>query len=267
VTNEDETEIAKLFAARFIERRDVCAIQSPRSGAYAPYRIGFQTKYEDRPLMQFNLERLREHVRGDKTFGHYLLKPETSTCRMFCFDIDFNEKSSYYPNGPEHPVEIINPREIWSGPTTLAKRDLALQLFAMARGLAVRTWKTCGIQVIVSYSGNKGAHVIGCLEAGTPAKEARELAQTVLDSCGVFEPLKGHHFWKHSIGYPSLEIEVFPKQDEVSADGFGNLLRLPLGINRKSGKPGFFVRMDTELGDFKIDDPLTVLTKGSIRDR
>lgn len=257
-------EIAKLIASNFIERRDAKAIQT-NTGGYQPHRVGPQPRYEERPLAPFDLASLVAHVEGKQTFGHYLVSPEGNTCRMFVFDIDFNQNSIYFPDGPDNPSLTIDPRDIWKGPTNQAKKDLALQLFAMGRGLAKQTQKLLGIKVIVSYSGNKGMHVIGCLPPRTPSTEARKMAVMVLESLKCFEPLKGNNFWKHTLGFPSLDLEVFPKQDEVRPDGFGNLVRLPLGINRKSSKASFFLRMNVPFGEFKIDDPLEVLQNGSLR--
>ena len=263
-TPEETKEIAKLIAGRFIERRDVKAIQT-RAGAYMPHRVGPQKDYNERPLVPVTLDALVEHVEGRQSYGHYLVAP-TNTCRMFAFDIDLNKSAVWHPNGPDELGIVINPREVWSGPTTPAKRDLALALRYMAQGLAIRTKKIVGCQVIVTYSGNKGMHVIGCLDPGTPAIEARDMAVLVLDSFqGSFEPFKGKNFWHHAVGYKMLDIEVFPKQEEISADGFGNLMRLPLGVNFKSGRPAAFLRLDVPEDKFAFDDPLTVLREGSLR--
>lgn len=256
-------EIAKLLAGNFIERRDVKAIQL-QNGDYQPHRVGPQPGYSERPLAPFDLASLTDHVDDRHTYGHYMVKPETNTARCFVFDIDLNQKSPYHDPDLHLDAEI-NPREIWSGPTTTCKRDLALQLFAIAQGLAIRSERLGVPKVIVSYSGNKGLHVIGVLGPGTPAVECRELALQILESCQCFEPLRGNNFFKHSTGYPSLDIEVYPKQDKVELTGFGNLVRLPLGINRKSGRKSFFLRMDTKFGEFVIDDPLETLERGSLR--
>lgn len=252
----DPQAIAKLLAGNLIERRDVKAVQTAK-GDYMPQRSGTF-------LVPFDLKSLTDHVNGKQTYGHYLVKPETQTCRIFVFDLDLNKESSYHD--PETNLDAqINPREVWASSTTQVKRDLALQLFALAHGLALRTHGLLHIKTLVSYSGNKGLHVIGCLGPGTAASEARTAANTVLASCQCFEPTRGNNFWKHQTGYPSIEIEVFPKQDSVQADGFGNLVRLPMGINRKSNKESFFLRQDCEFGKFIIDDPVEALEKGSIR--
>jgi hypothetical protein len=259
------SNIAKLLAGNFIERRDAKAIQSD-TGAYQPHRSGPQPRYADRPLAPFDLPSLVAHVEGTQTFGHFLIKPDTQTARCFVFDIDLNESSTYHD--PELNLDAeINPREEWMKDTT-CKRDLALQLFAMADGLAKRTVELVGCKVMVAYSGNKGLHVLGCTGPGTPAAECRGLAMMVLDSLKCFEPLKGKNFYKHQTGYPSLEVEIYPKQEEVRADGFGNLIRLPLGINRKNpnkNNKGFFLRMDVPFGKFAIDDPVETLERGSLR--
>lgn len=264
---EESKELAGLLASRFIERRDVKAIQSP-NGAYYLHRVGPQKEYNDRPTVPFDFASLVAHVEGRETFGHYLVSHE-GTCRMFCFDIDFTKESVYYPDGPDNPSTTINPREVWSGPTTRTKLDLALQIKSLAQGLAKRTAKLvdpADSKVMVAYSGNKGMHVICTMPPGTPADDARATAVYVLETFAAFVPTKGKNFFRHDGGYHSLEIEVFPKQDEVNSDGYGNLVRLPLGINRKSGKPGFFLRVDDPLDKFQVDDPFLVLKEGSFRE-
>ena len=260
----NERQIAKLLASNFIERRDVKAIQMP-NGDYFPHRIGPQKEWKERPLVPFDLASLVAHVDGTQTFGHYLVKPEGETARCFVFDIDFIKEDSPYHDPDLNLDATINPREVWSGPTTTCKKDLALQLTAMADGLAVRTHRLLSCKTMVAYSGNKGMHVIACFDPGTSASTVRAAAQTILETAGCFEPAKGNNFWKHSTGYPSLEIEVFPKQDAVKEGSYGNLVRLPLGINLKSGKPGWFLKVDADYGKFVKDDPLTVLEHGSVR--
>lgn len=261
VTNSPE--IAKLLAGNFIERRDAKAIQIA-NGDYQPHRVGSEPLLEDRRLEPFDLTSLIEHVEGKQTYGHYLINPDTQTARCFVFDIDLNKSSPYHDPDLDLDAEI-NPREVWYGPTTTCKRDLAVQLTAMAHGLACRTYRMLGCKTIVSYSGNKGMHVIGCFDPGTSAAVVRAAAHAVLETAGCFVPTNGENFWKHATGYPSLDIEIFPKQDEVKPGSFGNLVRLPLGINRRSGKESWFVKITRDPTVFTKDDPLEVLTNGSVR--
>lgn len=260
----DPTEIAKAIASRFIERRDAKAIQS-RSGAYAPVREDMRDT--DSPLIEWRLSDIVDHLEGRKTYGHYVVSLD-GTCRTFVFDIDLRSKAH-----DDSPImfrgEVIDPREVWAGPSTEAKHNLALQLRVIAEGLARRTKKILGVDVMVSYSGSKGMHVYACLDPGTPAADARSAAHTVIDSLdGVIIPDRGKNFFRHSDDdkFQPISIELFPKQDDVSAEGFGNLIRLPLGVNQKSGKPGFFLDMNTQQDEFKIEDPMVALENGSIRD-
>ena len=46
--------------------------------------------------------------------------------------------------------------------------------------------------------------------------------------------------------------------------GFGNLMRLPLGVNSKTGREAYFIPLEAEaLGH--MDDPIATLTSGTIR--
>ena len=162
--------------------------------------------------------------------------------------------------------EEIDPREVWAGPDSPAKRSLALQLRVMTESLARRCDRVLGVKVMATYSGCKGMHVYACLDRGTQASEARDAADMVLDSFdGLIVPDHGKNFFKHAEAFTALSIERFPKQTEVSAGGFGNLVRLPLGVNKKSGKRGFFLDLNTPQDKFLLDDPLKALQEGSIR--
>lgn len=257
-------EIGKLIAGRFIERREVKAVQS-KSGAYHP---------EHEP---FTLTDLVAHVEGRRTFGHYVVSAD-NTCRMLCFDIDLKEGRRLEPPMPDPNPAIfyregyadqkeIWPRQEWTTPTDKAiKKDLAIQMRVLAQGFATRMKELLGVMVAVAYSGSKGMHVYGMFDPLTPAHEAREGASMVLDSLQDFELERGKNFYRHVRAFAALSIEVFPKQDEVRANGgLGNLIRLPLGINQKSGRPGWFINLDTPLDQFTQDDPLLVLQEGSLR--
>jgi hypothetical protein len=264
--NQPETniELAKLIAGKLIERRDVKAVQN-QHGSYAPHRVDMRDT--DSETIGFKLSDIVDHIEGRQTYGHYVVSPP-GTCRALVFDLDLREKAN--PARNEAPIlykgDEIDPREIWAGPTSPCKADLALQLRVTAEGIARRCQKVIGTQVMVTYSGSKGMHVYVCLDPGTPAVEARGLAALVIESfAGLIVPDTGSNFFKHAEKMQAISIELFPKQDEVSEGGFGNLVRLPLGINKKSGKAGFFLDMSTPQTEFKIDDPMAALTQGSLR--
>jgi hypothetical protein len=51
-------------------------------------------------------------------------------------------------------------------------------------------------------------------------------------------------------------IEVFPKQDEISANEFGNAIRAPLGVHRGAGKRYWFYS-----ADYTLDDQIEYLSR------
>jgi hypothetical protein len=46
--------------------------------------------------------------------------------------------------------------------------------------------------------------------------------------------------------------EIFPKQVKVDEDGFGNLVKLPLGVHRKTGKRSYF--LDSNFNEIKSQE-------------
>jgi len=74
--------------------------------------------------------------------------------------------------------------------------------------------------------GGKGAHVWLFLEEWTEAKKVREVLHGLIRAAGI----------KHT-----KEIEVFPKQDVLGADGLGNLIALPFqGPAMAEGRSMFY---------------------------
>lgn len=72
-------------------------------------------------------------------------------------------------------------------------------------------------------SGSKGVHVWLFLSEPLPARQVRAWVES------FFLP-----YWRAV--QPATPIEVFPKQDAVELGGYGNLVKLPLGVHAVSGK-------------------------------
>jgi hypothetical protein len=231
-------DLAKKLGYRFIERRDVKAVQRPHGG-YEPDRSPWK------------LQDLIDHIEGTRTLGHYMLSPD-SRCRLFAYDIDLvkgikNEDGTEWLPIQWEGSDPFFPREAFLTDSP-QRPTLIAQLNALAEGLARRVHKL-GIPVEVAYSGSKGVHVYG-FTGSIDAGEARAVALAVLESFGVFEPARGQHFWKHADGYEAIEIEVFPKQDSLDGKDLGNLMRLPLGIHQKTKQPGYFLSTVPPLDEF-----------------
>lgn len=96
--------------------------------------------------------------------------------------------------------------------------------------------------IIIEESGGKGFHLL-VISDPLPAAKMRQVLQAIVDKADL-ETKTG------------LQIEVLPKQDEIAPDGFGTVLKLPLGRHAKSGRWSMFV--DEK---FHKTPPLNVLTK------
>lgn len=241
-----QDDVARALASRFICRRDAKAVQH-RNGSYAPVRDA------EGNLSPWTAGDLRKHLVGDATYGHYLVS-KNNTAKLFAFDIDLDKESI---------GNNWSPRDVWSGPESEQKRCYRKQLRALSEGLAWRAKRLIGIDMAVAYSGSKGVHVYGF----TGEMDAAEVRQVALEFLGtfVFRQVNGSNFWKHDYAYPDLTIEVFPKQASISGDGFGNLMRLPLGRNAKGGQ-SFFIDSTAPIDQMLPMDPLEALLKGTLAD-
>ena len=261
----DERELVRLLGTRFIERKDVKALQSP-DGGWRPVKCNECLQLERSsgdsvycPHMPYTMQDFRNHLSGATTLGHYLVDPTTQHTKLFAFDIDLM-KPKVTPQGevvfqpyyggnedeawPPSDATPFNPREAWLTPGHPAMEEMTMSLKAVAEGLARKIDSVLGIPVAILDSGGKGLHVYG-FTGSVPASAAQELANSILEA-GPWERSKGNAFWRHYAAdkhgtYQYLEIEVFPKQTELEPGGYGNLMKLPLGVNRKTGRKSTFI--------------------------
>lgn len=273
-------ELAKLIAKRFIQRRDIKAVQFS-NGAYSPDR---ELKHLD-PYGPhgFKLSHLIDHLEKRHTYGHYLLDSD-SNCRLFCLDIDM-EKEGFYIDLPPYNVmgEDItekefqklyqpipcNPREMWADRRNAAARNwLKFQMKMLGMKLAGVIRNELNLDCAVAYSGSKGIHVYG-FTGMLPAIEVRAAAMLVMEILdSEFKLHRGESIFKHRNpdpyhGYQNFSIEVYPKQESLENKDLGNLLRLPLGRNQKSSDPTFFLDLTTPVADFvPHKDPIALLETG-----
>ena len=244
-------DVATLLAKKFIQRRDVKAVQMP-NGEYHPHTANGRWDGERLP---WKMRDIHQHLSREVTYGHYLLDRE-SNCKLFAFDIDLvNAKEpGYLPFkvNTEDPnniwwddFRVCEPRVAWQDRRHPGRVFMKYQFRLMAEKLAAMANKEMGLPVAVAYSGWKGVHVY-CFTGSIPASDARDGAQLVLDSLGEFILVEGNNKFKHQDsdpkdGFPNLTIEVFPKQRSLDGKDLGNLMRLPLGRNVKTTDPTFFV--------------------------
>lgn len=268
-------ELADLLARRFIQRRDVKAIQ--KNEAYIPHTTNGKTSGDYLPWTRADLD---AHIAGEASFGHYLLDQD-GQCKLFAFDIDLmkwdeqrstRSQPTWVPieedgsNGSAEP-KPLQPREAWKHPKAPPelRRFLTAQLRGMSDMLASIIVDTLDIPVAVAYSGNKGLHVYGFTGAA-PAHDVRGAAMEILKYAGCFEALRGNNFFRHEsddprTGYGCIEIEVFPKQSEVTS--LGNLMRLPLGIHNASKRPAYFIDLNSHVDQLVEADPVAAMEGGN----
>lgn len=248
---QDEVEIA--IGKRFLSRRDVKAVQFP-DGHYEPNRT------------KWTMDDFRRHVAGDVSLGHYMVGQDGMT-KLFAFDLDLINKPGYYISFDENildPVEA-NPREGWTTPNHPGIPFWTLQLRCQAEALGMKVMALgAADHVAISYSGGKGLHVYCFFNEPQPAADARKLSVEVLKAVNrhdfrpAYRPVRGDNFWQSTADKaPNIEIELFPKQDAVQ--DLGNLMRLPLGINRKTGQKSYFLDCRFPYTELHMMDPLEAL--------
>lgn len=231
------------MAKMFIARPNVRAVQMS-NGEYITDRQG-----KEGPYRPFDRASLVAHLEGNATYGHYLIEPETNDCKLFAFDIDFEQKG-YLPvafdddGTPSKESVECNPRQLWRHRDFSGRDFMKGQLMHVAGLLASKAHRELELPVAVAYSGFKGVHVY-CFTGRVSAAAARQGAQLVLELAGA-EHLKGKNFFAlpdGDIHLDNISIETYPKQDNLDGGKtFGNLMRLPLGVNRKAPKdPTFFI--------------------------
>jgi hypothetical protein len=164
---------------------------------------------------------VEDHLGGRKTYGIYLLKSD-NTIRAAVIDADLKkERRGKRPTADDR---------------ALVKRE-GHYLFSRIGALA----KKAGLKPLVEFSGGKGFHFWFLFDA--PVDPG--LARKALD--GITRSVSGD--------LSAFNLEVFPKQDQLAGKGFGNLVKLPLGIHRLTGKRSRFI----ECADRSVDGQLAFL--------
>ncbi len=150
------------------------------------------------------------HLEGRETLGIYLLDHDSRT-RVLCLDIDVDK--GLVPS-------------FLDGSRTA---ELEESLRSVVHGLRER-FAAAGWPLYPEKSGQKGYHLWGFLADPVPARHVRSVAQAVLPN--VVVPAGVH-------------VDVFPAQDRVQGKGFGNLVKLPLGIHQATGGRSLFLIPET----------------------
>lgn len=154
------------------------------------------------------IQDIEDHFKGHKTYGIYLLK-SNGFVRTALLDVDLRK-----------PFRGLN---LKSDQKNQIKREFHYTVERLEE-LSGRI----GLQPLIEFSGGKGYHFWYFFQTALEPKKVRSVLE------GIKQRIAGD--------LSVFSIEVFPKQDHLSGKGFGNLVKLPMGIHRLSGKRSYFVR-------------------------
>lgn len=141
-------------------------------------------------------EDIQRHLNGEWSIGTYCIDPATQSVRNIVFDLD-----------------VLDDR---------AADTLSRLVEDMVQGVS----STGFCALLREFSGNKGTHVWLFLAEPAPAEKVRRWVAA--DFMPKWQEVAEHNGWPTA-------LEVFPKQDTVPNDGYGNLVKLPFGVHRVSG--------------------------------
>lgn len=150
---------------------------------------------------------LDEHLGGRKTYGIYLMQTD-GRIQTAVIDADLKKE--------------LRGRVLDKHDRERIRRE-AIHMIARIKELS----RAAGAVPLVEFSGGKGYHFwyfFKEAEACAPVRTAfLALVRQVTPDLTAFN------------------LEVFPKQDHPGGKGFGNLVKLPLGLHRATGKRSFFM--------------------------
>ncbi len=167
-------------------------------------------------------EDLRKHVSGEETLGIYLIN-EDGFVNLGVIDIDIDNKAL---------LEYAK------------QKDRIAELHRSVQSDVERIFSVCqslGVHTVVEDSGYKGRHLWFFFSTPIRPKLARMFLKLICQRAG--QPS------------PAIHWEVFPNCDKLREKAFGPLVKLPLGVHKRSNRRCFFLDARGE----KINDQAAVL--------
>lgn len=138
---------------------------------------------------RFTEVQLSEHCAGTRTYGLCPIAPGESSTRVACLDLDSHKGETPF-------AKMVETANIIAGSLILSGQEP--HLFTSSGG--------AGIHIYLTWADPQSAYNV------------RELLKYVLETCGLKSGTKG---------VAKNEVEIFPKQNEVPADGKGSMFILP----------------------------------------
>lgn len=166
---------------------------------------------------------VKDHLRGSRTYGIYLLQKD-SRVRLAVIDADLAAKFR-------------------SGTLRAQDRDTLRREKGYLLDRLPEIAQKSSMETLVEFSGGKGFHFWFFFHEPIPAATARSVLQKLVRR---IEP-----------DLSCFTLEVFPKQDQLAGKGLGNLVKLPLGVHRATGKRSFFIH----IADRSVESQLACLER------
>ena len=152
---------------------------------------------------------LEDHFKGIKTYGFYLMDTDaTVRCAVIDADLVPDLRQCTGKALAKAGVNIRKDRAYMVSRITDAAQDM-------------------GLFPVIEFSGAKGYHFWFFMDKPVKAGRIRQILTAVCDNLAP--------------DLSCFSLEVFPKQDHLSGKGLGNLVKLPLGIHRQTGKRSSFI--------------------------
>lgn len=170
-----------------------------------------------------NAEDIEDHFRGKRTYGIYLVRDD-NTVKAAAIDADLKSTFRNKKLKPDEKRQIVREKQ-----------------YMITRIKHVS--ESAGLFPLVEFSGGKGLHFWYFFDPPAQASQVRSVLNRI-------EKLV-------SPDLSAFTLEVFPKQDRLSGKGFGNLVKLPLGVHRLTGKKSTFI----EAGGLTLEHQLELLKK------
>lgn len=182
-----------------------------RENVYARQWVGPGGETGYAPVREpFTVQVARNHLLGSVTVGIYPLRLD-DTVTFFAFDVDITRRALARARG-----SVAEARRLKELVGREARRVQA-ELDAL------------GVPALLEDSGYKGRHLWVFLEHPEAATVVRSFGELFVRACA---PTPGE-----------IAVEFFPKQGRAEG-GVGNLIKLPLGIHRRTGRRSRLLRPD-----------------------
>ncbi len=155
---------------------------------------------------------VRRHLFGDLTVGVYPIRLD-GTVLFMALDLDLTRAAMEWARRGRQEADAV-------------RRSLAESV-----ELAVAAAREAGLEPLVEDSGYKGRHLWFFFDQPERLGVVHALLRALVQTFEEKVPA-------------GIAVETFPKQSRRSGKGYGNLIKLPLGVHRRTGRRAWLLQED-----------------------